>query len=51
MLSQGRPFQSASLDMVRNNKEFATTHADCLAKKRSAPAHAPGHQRASSWAR
>ena len=32
MLSQGRPFQSASLDMVRNNKEFATTHADCLAK-------------------
>ena len=32
MLSQGRPFQSASLDMARNNKEFATTHADCLAR-------------------
>ncbi|MCF8042790.1 MAG: SPOR domain-containing protein [Desulfarculaceae bacterium] len=32
MLKGGRPFQSASLDMVRNNKEFATTHADCLAK-------------------
>ncbi|MCB2191338.1 MAG: tetratricopeptide repeat protein [Deltaproteobacteria bacterium] len=33
LLEGGRPFQSASLDMVRNNKGFATTHADCLANK------------------
>ncbi|MBU1275415.1 MAG: SPOR domain-containing protein [Proteobacteria bacterium] len=32
MLGQGKPFQSAALDMARNNKGYVTTHADCLAK-------------------
>ncbi len=37
-LGQGRPFQSAALDLVRNNKGFATTHADCLPRRDLPPA-------------